>query len=487
MNTLPKFRDYSVDLWHYLPDMESYMPPVEDRELVLRRSAVPGQEHRVRIWDYFFRPQPEDVGKPVRNEMAQLEADISRHTDEASQALQAIREKVSNLEQTRDRERRQIEADLLEKEKVILAAEKKEGNWLVASGSALAAASLLAAGYLVMEGAKNLWILYAIAGLPMLVFGAIRLAGGLGQLASENLANKVAQAQGSLRTRLEDLESRTREALASAYAESVDPEWLLDRLVPHLRSRLASLQSLLQSLLDQLPRPPMAEEVEYWLWQDLGLQIDEGAAHFGVHKEQLDYEYDGYNPIILLGPAELQGASEIPDICFKGERNRYLMARRVGRFAGGKRFQHYGIYCAELLYITGSTLGRFSVYFDFIRGYALRERAPLQHYADFVILEMRKEYREVDFWGRKIELFRFPSLHLSLKSSDRIIITLPSDEYFEAAGLTNFRPLQSDYDASRTADKAMRAIRQKVDQAKKNLEVSELVRQEQRRQDSKLG
>jgi hypothetical protein len=475
MRDLPKFKAYPKLLWDYLPDMP-YMPPAEDREHVLKRAKTVGQEHRIQIWDYFFRPRSEHVGIPIRMEISNLEADIPQLSDEASQVIHANRQRISNLEIERENKRKEIQARLLQKEKEITDQQRREGNAALTIGIGMAGASILAAMYLAAIEADCLWVLYIFLGLPLLFIGAMNVVRGWSILSLENIAKKVHKAQEELRKELENLESRIKSAIAAAEAACGDPQWVLDKLIPHLQSRLEEMLRQLQSVLDQIPTPPQAEVVEGWLQNDLEELIETGSRQLGVLPEQLKAEYDGENPIVLLGPAELQGASEIPPVCFKGGRDRYLNARRIGRTNSGLRFQHYGIFCAELLYITPAALGRFSVFFDFVRGESLSERAPLQHYADVVILEIRKEFREILIDGKQFEILHAPSIRLSLKSADQITITLPNDEYFQAAGLVNYVASASDYDASRTAENAMRAIRFKVDESKKKLEISDLSR-----------
>lgn len=58
---------FSRDLWDYLDDLKDYMPSRRDRDVLVRAAeADPAEAKRVRIWDYFFRVHPEDLGRPQK-------------------------------------------------------------------------------------------------------------------------------------------------------------------------------------------------------------------------------------------------------------------------------------------------------------------------------------------------------------------------------------------------------------------------------------
>ncbi len=65
-------REFSRDIWDYLNEIP-YMPSRQDRdELVRRADENPRHAKRIHIWDYFFRLNPNDVGKPQMREIALL-------------------------------------------------------------------------------------------------------------------------------------------------------------------------------------------------------------------------------------------------------------------------------------------------------------------------------------------------------------------------------------------------------------------------------
>jgi hypothetical protein len=119
-------------------------------------------------------------------------------------------------------------------------------------------------------------------------------------------------------------------------------------------------------------------------------------------------------------------------------------------------------------------LARYSVFIDFIRGERVAERAPQQHFADVMQLDMRKEYRQILVDGKEVDLDKAPSMILSLGDGDRVTITLTSREYFAAVGASVSEG--DDKAAQAAADNAMKAIREQVNLAKRNLEVGEIAR-----------
>ena len=80
-------KTFSRDLWDYLGEMP-LMPSRQDRdELVLMGNADPNQQKRAQIWDYFFRIDPNDLGKP---QLRQIEEETQTR-DKRIKAISAKR------------------------------------------------------------------------------------------------------------------------------------------------------------------------------------------------------------------------------------------------------------------------------------------------------------------------------------------------------------------------------------------------------------
>jgi len=75
---MAEYQIYLSDVWDYLSDMP-YMPSRQNRDELIQA----GDYKRVQIWDYFFRIDPDDVGKPQKREMTlvdnQLSEEILKH------------------------------------------------------------------------------------------------------------------------------------------------------------------------------------------------------------------------------------------------------------------------------------------------------------------------------------------------------------------------------------------------------------------------
>ena len=94
LNNLP---DYSTDIWEYLGDMP-YMPSRKDRDsLVKETQQDPARQKRVALWDYFFRIRKEDLGKPQKKELAELEMKISDARQRLGEQIQKLNTEKANL------------------------------------------------------------------------------------------------------------------------------------------------------------------------------------------------------------------------------------------------------------------------------------------------------------------------------------------------------------------------------------------------------
>ncbi|HLO15318.1 MAG TPA: toll/interleukin-1 receptor domain-containing protein [Anaerolineales bacterium] len=88
----PIYPVYSKDIWDYLVDMP-YMPSRSDRDNL----AESADDKRRRIWDYFFRIKPEDVGRPQEREINNLKELLDKSAaiterDQAEAAMKRIKQ-----------------------------------------------------------------------------------------------------------------------------------------------------------------------------------------------------------------------------------------------------------------------------------------------------------------------------------------------------------------------------------------------------------
>ena len=80
---MPEYRKYPRDLWDYIEGLP-YMPSRADREKFFRNEE---KRERIKLWDYFFRIKPEDVGKPQREEISFLIKEIRESVEKCKQAV----------------------------------------------------------------------------------------------------------------------------------------------------------------------------------------------------------------------------------------------------------------------------------------------------------------------------------------------------------------------------------------------------------------
>jgi hypothetical protein len=485
MIELPEFPRYSTSLWDYLGDM-AYMPSAEDRELVRKKG------HRVQIWDYFFRPNPEDVGRPIRRELMERQAEAASREAESQQGLQQKLEALARLEQTRQEEQAVVDAQLLAIEREAAAREKAQARKRITIGTILGGGSFLA-GFVLLTANSTassitaescaigcLLTMWFLLGVPTMFYGAWLAYSGNSRLAPEKIQALVAVQQEQVRRSWAQRALILTNAMEREREQAASHREVLGRLVPHLRARIAFLERLLEELLDQLPPLATEDQVEAWRVDDLQDCSERGAEKLGVVGRTINL-LGTTNPFMIVGPAEIQDPGAIPRMYSRStdpDRRKYLHARRFGTTADGRAVKHYAVFHVEVLYITGAVLARYSVFFDFIRGEYISESAPQQHFADVVLLEMRKEYRQIVVDGKEIDLDQAPSMILALSSGDRVSITLPSAEYFAAVGADAVA--KGEYDAMTAADSALKAITERVNEAKRNLEVSQIARMKEK-------
>jgi|GEM_PF-1102459 len=491
MIDLPTFPPYSTSLWDYLGDMP-YMPSAGDRDLLNKKAeGNPAHARRVHIWDYFFRPEREDVGKPIQRELTERRKEAASHEAESTRHLRQSLDAFTRIEKTRHDELADVEAQLLAIQMETAARERVQAKKRIMNGSIIGGGSL-AIGLLILLADMGVWfqkesdfpaafgatcfsLSWIVLGIPAIIIGASFAYSGNRRLSPGNIQALVASQQQRVRENWAQRDLVLNGEMEHERARAASEQEILDRLVPHLRSRIEFLERSLRGLLGQLPPIPTADEVEAWLSDDLQECRDEGEDQLGVGGRTIDL-LGTKEPFRILGPAEIQDPSLIPRMYSRStnpDGKKYLHARRFGTTADGRAVQHYGVFHLELLFITSAVLARYSVFFDFIRGERVAERAPQQHFADVVQLEMRREYRQILVDGKEVDLDRAPSMILSLSNGDRVAITLTSPEYFAAVGAA---AAERNYNATQVAENALKAITEKVNEAKRNLEVGQIAR-----------
>jgi predicted nucleic acid-binding Zn-ribbon protein len=237
--------------------------------------------------------------------------------------------------------------------------------------------------------------------------------------------------------------------------------------------RIQFLKTEISNLLAQIPSLVSDEEVETWLKEDVDNLTEVATDRSGL-RDRLIPVLDATNPFCIRGPAELQHNELIP-IPYrerKSDRHKHLQARSFVVMPDGSFADFYGVYNIEFILVTNDVLATYGTFYDFITGRQSGERTTVQHYADVVAIRSMKGFREVEVDGdKKIPMENVPSLSLSLMDGDKIDVTFPDREYFNQINADGFSPDRWRFDPHKAADNAIKAVRQKVDIAKRKREI----------------
>lgn len=395
-------RSYPESVWDYLGDMPQ-IPARSDRDLLVAR----GDSRRVKIWDYFFRIRPEDVGKPLAREIEEIEVDLKLRLQEHDEIVTRLQADIQEIK------------DFIRRRRIKRAA--------IAAAALLLGAAGTLFGYL-NQGAPvgMIWVCSAplfFAGL-VFAFGAF-FAGG-----------EAGQRQAQLIEELESLKEENRQMVKEAV------------------TRTNALKQKIRELIAQIPKPPDDETVQAWLQEDLERLRQDSIEKTGMGSRLV--EIDGRadqgigmhvsNPITVMGPGELQAVEEIPPSFgqkISPDRYKHLTVRRALQTPEGARAVLHGVYYIEHILVAEDMLTTRGFFFDFISGQITSEKITEQYYKDIVSIAMTREFRSVSAGiedQSEIHIEDTPAFTLSLASGERRTITFANQNYFlgirESLGLS---------------------------------------------------
>jgi len=464
--SLPEFPEHPSSLWDYLVDMP-YMPSARDRELLLKKAVATGQAHRVRIWDYFFRPRHEDVGKSVLRELKELRVQAASTETETTERLNTTRKRLADFEAAWRNESAAVNAELQRIEAETGSSERRRAMKKIIIGETIGCSGVVfvTAQVLQLFDALGCWLLVIV---PVILVSDLVVRSAHRRRTPEQIQARIAAEQQHVRDRWSPRDEALRTAIYADRAHVAADEEILDRLIPHLRSRIANLYALLENVLRQIPTPPTEAEVEAWLAADLLMLRQRGEDRHAMEGRSVRFS-GGKDVFVIQAPAEIQDPASIP-AAYRDhpDRDKHLRGRSIRQTATGDWVEHYGVFSYDVIFIGEAVLARYSVLFDFIDGEPIRESAPRQHYADFVMVEMRHEFREIrGANGTEPLPVMLPSMILALSNGDRVTITVTTPAYFDAVGAG----AAANSDADSTANDALKAITEKVYEAKRKLEI----------------
>ena len=87
------YTKYSRDIWDYIDELP-YMPSRTDRERLFLDES---KRKRVKLWDYFFRIKPEDVGRPQQKEILSIRTQLDKDIEEHINRVQEINIRIEEL------------------------------------------------------------------------------------------------------------------------------------------------------------------------------------------------------------------------------------------------------------------------------------------------------------------------------------------------------------------------------------------------------
>ena len=322
-------RSYSKDIWDYLIHMP-YMPSRLDRDELLKS----GQEKRVKIWDYFFRVKPEDVGLPQIREIAILRKSINEEIIAHDQKVSEINSSISTLKRN--------------------AARENLGNFLYVLGDIFL--GWLLWRYILMQLNPSVTIIF-ICISPLLLFGLIIIA-------------RIVMLLVTSKFRIRNYERQIIN-LNAFTKDKIDAD----------RKRIRILETYIRELKQQIPVPPTDKEVRRWLNEDFKELWDKSKIVTGLGTRLLNIR-NSINPIPVLGPAELQHSDRIPPqytTQVDPDRNKHLIARRAFYYDEYIEVL-YGVYYLEYILSADDMLATYGLFYDFIRGKESSEQTTEQYY-----------------------------------------------------------------------------------------------------------
>lgn len=332
---------YPTDLWEYIDDLP-YMPSHKDYDQLCERSKIfPEAEKRVKIWEYFFRIEPDDVGKPQQEEIKRLENDLQKLNYRFDTLRLPEERNVTNLAGTLESYKKLAEGggEIPEKIKEIEKKINKMWSKFSSYGFKVITIGLGAGGLLSillllgiyfassqipdpMAFFQQLLWLTLFCTIPIIVSGLI----GIG-LINYFRTSALRSERKRYRNRLREIRQNNELKIPQIKQQIATSEQKLQALraeyegeVNRINHRLLDLKAQIDALKRKMPILPSDEEIRQWLETDLERLQQESIISTGLANrlaqiafptdegEQLEVP----NPLIFISPGELQDPERIP-------------------------------------------------------------------------------------------------------------------------------------------------------------------------------
>lgn len=421
---MSEYKEYSKDIWDYLVDMP-YLPSRADRDKLLASDNL----ERVQLWDYFFRIKPDDVGKPQKEEIKEIETsiqeEISKYTQRRGEISDSIRENKRTL--------------LLKRIKNII------------YGASCLIAAVFVYRFVVNSNFNINWIVACTS--PLFVFGLA-------------MWGAVSIVGWNEKREIRDLMARSgflREEHNNKIEAAV--------------GRKNFLKLEIKGLKKQIPKIPSGSVVRQWLEVHLIELLEESKRVTGLGNRLISI--DSQNPIPVFGPGELQNPDRFPptfkDINASDDINfdvrKHLTARRAFEFADGRIDVLYGIYYLEYILIADDMLATHGLFYDFITGKSHAIKTTEQYYEDVVSIVITNEFRWIEKGeseNKSLYVEDAPTFTLSLASGESRTVTFVNEKYFLEikdkidVAEENISKIYLIQDSRTYADNAIKALRHQL-------------------------
>lgn len=421
---------YSDDIWDYIADF-SHMPSRQDRD----RLVEAGDPKRVKIWDYFFRIDPAQIGHPHRQEIDQ------RHREK--EAIHELHRKIA-AEEKRIRPYRlafYIVGGGLLGLWVVYNLFNNLSSLLSEIGSDSASQESQLPGLDWMTLFLCILPVVTIVGVGLFVFSQTRTRLYRRQL------KKYAEQLRLITLSMPDVEMEAVSIKSGSEAE------IIERRIDYLEAQIERLKA-------QIPPSPTDDEVRRWLDKDLKRLRADSIDEAMIENRLIDIAFIDdddeqvvvSNPLVFLSPGELQSMERIPpplnpiqptsqptewlsnklNLKPVPDRVKHLLARREMTTSSAGYDILFGVYYIEYLMIADDMLTMHGFFFDFITGKRTADTVTEQYYQDVVAIQKSKEFRTIPLSynsDQTIDIEDAPTFSLTLPSGERRTVTLVNQDY----------------------------------------------------------
>lgn len=374
------------------------MPSRVDRERLFLNEKT---RERVKLWDYFFRVKPEDIGRPQREEIRFLIEEIRTIIKGCKQREEDV------LRRTQELRRSALEKAI------------KRLVWGIV------------VFIMVMFVSNRIFVLETISIRDKYIYGIVVSFCWLVILV---ILISIGYLVGG--------ERREIRWLALALQEF---KTLNSKKIAETKKRIYALKKGIARLRRQIPKPLTGEEARKWLNGEFQKLWDYTKVEVALVRDIINIQSENPSekskePLSVLGPGELQEKIPRQFLADVNENlHKHLGAKQAYQLNPenyGDRYDVlYGVYFLEYIVVGADMLVTHSFFYDFIEDKVTSEYTTEQYYTDVVALAIEKEVRKLtilDNTGKPASVYieDSPAFTLSLKSGEKHQVSFVNQDYF---------------------------------------------------------